>query len=68
MIDKNEEELDDFEHHAAVDIPDINAIRNGNADEWVNVETFVSKQEAIDWAKKHLNADNNGMICVISTF
>ena len=64
MIDKNE-----VEHHAAVDIPDINVIRNGGlCEEWVNVETFQTKEEAVKWAMENLGADKNGMICVISTF
>ncbi len=65
------EETKDFgddEEHAAVDVPPHYPNALGDWGEWVNLSTFKTKQEAIDWAKKHLGADDNGMICVISTF
>ena len=69
MIEQNEDELDDMEHHAAVDIPDINNIRAGMpCEEWVNIDTFRTREEALKWAQENLGADENGMICVISTF
>ena len=52
----------------AVDIPNINHIRLGNVEEWTNVGVFKTKEEAIKWAQENLGADENGMICVISSF
>lgn len=62
------EKEDDIEYHVAVDIPDINNIRQGKCDEWICIDYFLSKEEAIKWAMENLGADENGMICVISTF
>lgn len=59
------------EHHAAVDIPSINNLMSDNEEvrqTWVNVETFPTKEDAIKWAMENLGADENGNICVISTF
>lgn len=57
---------DDF--HAAVDVPPHVANKAGEWGEWVNLEQFKTKEQAIAWAREHLNADENGKICVISTF
>jgi hypothetical protein len=54
--------------HFAVDIPSINHIRQGNAEEWVNVDYFATKEEAIKWAQDNLGADEEGRISVISQF
>lgn len=49
----------------AVDIPHVHRIDSG---EWTNLATFTTKEEAIKWAMEKLGADENGMICVISSF
>lgn len=49
-----------------VDIPNINSIREGRSEEWINVESFDTKEKAIEYAQEFLGADENGMICVIS--
>jgi len=66
MTDINEELYDD-EYHAAVDIPKVDS--NGRpADEWYCVEYFKTKEEAIAYARFHYGADENGMVCLVSTF
>lgn len=47
-----------------VDIPQ--QIDGKLQEEWVNLETFLTRDEAIQYAKEHLGADDNGMISVIS--
>ena len=32
----------------------------------LNIRTFDNKQQALDWAKEHLGADDQGRICVVS--
>ena len=56
---------DDLENHFAVDIPHVDRIDRG---EWTCLETFSTREEAIAWAMEKLGADENGMICVISSF
>lgn len=50
----------DFEF--AVDLPNPQDIDG----EWVNVEYFDTRQEAIDFCKEHFGADDNGCICLVS--
>ena len=57
-----------MEHVAAVDVPPHSPNKAGEYGEWVNLEHFYSKKEAIAWAKEHLGADDLGRISVISTF
>lgn len=63
--EKEEESFDDDEDHFAVDIPNVNRIDSG---EWTELATFKTREEAIAWAMENLGADENGMICVISSF
>lgn len=57
-----------------VDIPDVNNLAEINSDDpeelydqpWINVETFSSKEEAIQFVKKAFGADDEGKICLIS--
>lgn len=60
-------EEQDQEFHAAVDIPKI-AMDGSIADEWYCVDYFKTKEEAIKWAQENLGADEEGRICVVSTF
>ena len=53
-------------YKAAIDIPDIHNIHSGNAGEYVCVDYFSSKEEAIKWAMDNLGADKNGNINIIS--
>ncbi len=34
--------------------------------EWINVESFKTREQAIKFAMEHFGADENGMICIIS--
>lgn len=63
--DEEENYDNDLEYHFAVDIPHVDRIDSG---EWTNLQTFETKEEAIAWAMEKLGADENGMICVISSF
>lgn len=56
------------EYHAAVDIPTASVKGNGVNDEWYALEYFYTKEEAIKWAQENLGADEEGRICVVSTF
>ena len=38
----------------------------GERQEWINIEFFKTKQEAIDFVKEHFGADENGMVCLVS--
>lgn len=55
----------DLENHFAVDIPHVDRIKSG---EWTCLETFKTREEAIKWAQEYLGADEEGRICVISSF
>lgn len=50
----------DITYHVDIPRSDI------NNKEWINVENFNSRSEAIKFAMKHFGADENGMICIIS--
>lgn len=66
MIETDEELYSD-EYHAAVDIPRVDG--NGRpTDEWYCVEHFKTKEEALAFARFHYGADENGMVCIVSTF
>lgn len=56
------------EYKAAVDIPNIINIREGDYDQWTNVQEFYSKEDALKFAQEHFGADEEGRICIISTF
>ncbi len=48
-----------------VDIPKVDG--DGKpSQEWYTVESFRTKQDAIDFAKEHFGADDNGMVSLIS--
>jgi len=49
-------------NHFYVDIP------NRDSEEWINVETFPTREEAIAFAKEHFGADDNGMIPIVFNF
>ena len=58
---------DDLENiHYTVDIPKL--INGQPSDEWINVEYFSTKEEALHFAQSFFGADENGMICIISNF
>jgi hypothetical protein len=64
---ENNIEIEELTYHAAVDIPKINP--DGTpSDEWYCIDYFKDKKEAIAYAMKHFGADENGMVCLISTF
>jgi hypothetical protein len=66
LLDKEDEE-DIEQFHAAVDIPKVDSAGQPS-DEWYCVEYFKTKEEAIAYAREHYGADENGMVCLISTF
>ena len=45
----------------AVDIP------NQYGEEWVNIEYFETKKEAIKFAQKTFGADKSGKVCLVSS-
>ena len=63
-MDKESKDIE--EYHYAVDIPQV---FNGDPiDEWYCVEYFKTEPEAINYARLHFNADENGMVSLISKF
>lgn len=70
-IDKNDIELlqaagvDEEQNTFFVDIPSILNV-NGIDESLINVESFATREEAIEFAQQHFGADENGMICLIS--
>ena len=63
----NPSNTEDIEYmHYSVDIPQV---FNGDPiDEWKCIEYFETREEAIKFAQEHFEADDEGMICLISTF
>ena len=61
--------FEDFETslNFAIDIPSAITNHRGEYQEWINIEFFKTKQEAIDFVKEHFGADENGMVCLVST-
>ena len=56
------------EMHYAVDVPPSYPNNRGEYDEWINVEYFETREEAIKFAQYHFGADEEGKICLISNF
>ena len=44
-----------------IDVPPVNG-----QPEWHNVESFKTREEAIEFAKEKFGADENGMVCLLS--
>jgi len=57
-------DLDEFRW--AVDIPQT--FDGDPTDEWKTVEYFENREDAIKFAQEHFGADEDGMICLISSF
>jgi len=49
-----------------VDVPPSYPNKQGSFEEWVNVESFKTHEEALKFAQDNFGADENGMICLIS--
>ena len=47
----------------SIDVPPSNP----QFESWVNVDFFMSKKEAIEFAMKHYGADSEGKICLVSS-
>lgn len=47
-----------------VDIPTDTTEEDENYS-WKNVGKFASRQEAIDYAKEHFGADDEGKVCLV---
>ena len=47
--------------HFYIDVPPING-----SDEWHNVATFDTREEALKYAKEKFGADSEGRICILS--
>jgi hypothetical protein len=41
-------------------------IPNSKSNEWINIRAFKTRQEAIALARELFDADENGMVCLIS--
>lgn len=60
---ENMEHIDDESLHYNdyyVDIPQL------SSEEWINVETFPTYEEALKYAQEHFGADSNGCVCLIT--
>lgn len=59
--------LDKVEFKHSVDIPQMSAF-GGPSDEFRCVAEFSSREDAIAYAKEHFGADDNGMVCLVSSW
>lgn len=60
------DEIEDWETTYFVDIPQC---FNGEPiDEWRTIKEFKTNEEALKYAQEHFGADENGMICLISSY
>lgn len=59
---------DCVEAHYYVDIPQESAIYKENDDDkaWLNVGIFHTRQQAIDFAKEHFGADDEGKVSLVT--
>ena len=67
LCPENEHIIDDLDGRSRtfyVDIPKMPG--DGEEQEYVNVQTFKVRQDAIDFARDVFGADDNGMVCLIS--
>lgn len=65
MINKYlDDDENDYVQRYYVDIPNINEYNDSTT--FINVATFYTKQEAINFAKMYYGADDEGKICLIS--
>ena len=64
---ENMEHIEEFDKFA-LDVPPSYPDRHGSYEEWKNVKTFKTKEEAIAFGKEHFGCDDNGMICILSSF
>lgn len=60
MRAKPRRDKQDFE--VWVDIPQL------CTDEWINVQTFTTRAEAIAFAQEQFGADDQGRVCLVSGF
>lgn len=67
MTEKSELRDEFDELRFAVDVPLSYPNRHGEH-EWVAIEYFATREEAIKYAQRHFNADENGCICLVSSF
>ena len=68
MDGKHNENMEYIEEDKfAVDVPSSISDVYGNYHEWVNIDSFKTREEAIKFAQEHFGADENGMVCLIST-
>ncbi len=51
---------EEFKLRFYVDIP------NADSEEWINIDTFDTREEAIAFAKEKFGADDNGNVSLIS--
>jgi hypothetical protein len=54
--------MDEDLDHFAIDLPNVNNLDGP----WEEVASFLTRDEAIAWAKENLGADDDGRISVIS--
>lgn len=51
-----------------VDLPDPLRIGTKQCEKWTNIDTFDSKEEAIEFIREHIDStvDENGKICLLA--
>ena len=60
----DDDDEDDFP--VWIDVPNPHCDLTDPEAAWVNVQTFDNREEAIEWAKEHLGADDQGRIQVVT--
>jgi len=68
MDEKHNTDMEFNEDNFAVDVPPSYPNRNNSYEDWVNIQTFQTRKEAIAFAMEHFGADKNGLISIISSF
>lgn len=58
---------DDSATNFAVDVPPHTIDKFGE-NPWVNIETFKTRQEALDFVQEYFGADENGMVSLITAY
>lgn len=62
----NSEDWEEEINHFYVDVPPSHPNSEGEYETWINVNSFSSREEAIQFAKEHFGADNEGKVSLVT--
>lgn len=63
---KNKEDPEQELNNFYVDVPPSTPDGEDGYGTWINIDSFKTRQEAIDFAKEHFGADDEGKVSLIS--